>query len=119
MQPEVSDQGAEPLGINVRVARRCCDALVSQERLHVTQVGSALVEQERRGRMPKGMGGNYRHPSSLARELDSRVERLIAKGRAVPARENERRSREVDSSALQPHALDTFQKGEPFLERVR
>ena len=30
----------------MRVARRCCQALVPKKRLHVTQVGSALVEKE-------------------------------------------------------------------------
>ena len=44
VQPEVSDQGAEPLGIDVRVASRCCQALVPKKRLHVTQIGPALVE---------------------------------------------------------------------------
>ena len=31
MQPEVSHERAQPLGINVRVARDCCDALVAEE----------------------------------------------------------------------------------------
>ena len=33
VESEVSDDCAQPLGINVRVTRRCCDALVSQKRL--------------------------------------------------------------------------------------
>ena len=31
MQPEVSDDRAQPLGIDVRVAGGCCDALMAQE----------------------------------------------------------------------------------------
>ena len=45
-----------------------------------------------------GMGGNYRHKRALAGELDACVERLVAKGRADPARKYKRRSREVNSS---------------------
>ena len=30
---------AQPLGIDVRVARGCCDTFMAQERLHVAQVG--------------------------------------------------------------------------------
>ena len=118
-QPEVPDQRAKPLGIDLRVTCRCCQTLMPKEGLDVTQVGSALVEQQRRGCMPQGMGGNDRHPSAFAGELDPGVERLIAKGRAVPARKDERRSREVDSPTPKPHALDTFQESEPFLERIR
>src|SRR5260370_20679425 len=44
---------------------------------------------------------------------------LVAKGSAVTARKDERRSREVHSPTPQPHALYTFQEREPFLERVR
>ena len=29
VESEVSDERAQPLGINVRVARRCCDALMA------------------------------------------------------------------------------------------
>ena len=90
-----------------------------KEGLHVTQVGSALVEQQRRRRMPKGMCGNDRHPCTLAGELDPGVERLVAKGSAVTARKDERGSREVHSPSPKPHALHTFQKCEPFLERGR
>ena len=68
----------------MRVARGCCHALMPKKRLHVAQVGSALVEKERRGRMPQGMSGNDRHPRALAGELEPSVERLVAKGRAVP-----------------------------------
>jgi hypothetical protein len=108
VQPEVSDECAQPLGIDVRVARGCCDALMAQERLHVAQIGSTLVEEERGGRMPQGMSGNNRHPRALAGELEACVEGLVAKGRAVPARKDKRRSREVDSPSPQPHALDAF-----------
>jgi len=48
VQPEVSYDRAQPLGIDVRVASRCCDALMAQERLHVAQIGSTLVEEGRR-----------------------------------------------------------------------
>jgi len=58
MEPEVSDDRAESLGIHVRVTRVGCDAFMAQENLHVAQVGSALVEKECRGRMPQGMRGN-------------------------------------------------------------
>jgi hypothetical protein len=81
---------------------------MAQERLHVAQIGSTLVEEERGGRMPQGMSGNNRHPRALAGELEACVEGLVAKGRAVPARKDKRRSREVDSPSPQPHALDAF-----------
>jgi hypothetical protein len=67
--------------------------------------------------MPQGMRGNDWHPSALAGELEARVECLVPKGRAVPARKDERRSREVDSPTLpQPHAFDAFQESEPLLD---
>ena len=72
----------------MRVARGCCDALMAQERLHIAQVGSALVEEKSRGRMPKRMCGNDRHPRTLAGEFDPSVERLVAKGSAVTARKD-------------------------------
>ena len=50
---------------------------MAEKRLHVAQVGSALVEQDGRGRMPKGMCGNDRHPRTLAGEFDPSVERLV------------------------------------------
>jgi len=50
MQPEVSHERAQPLGIDVRVTRSGCDTLMAQERLDIAQVGSALVEQEGGGR---------------------------------------------------------------------
>ena len=56
--------------------------------LHVAQVGSAFVEEQRRGRMPKRMCGNDRHPRTLAGEFDPSVERLVAKGSAVTARKD-------------------------------
>ena len=52
---------------------------------------------------------------ALAGELEACVEGLVAKGRAVPARKDERRSREVYSPSPQPHALDAFQESEPSL----
>jgi hypothetical protein len=97
VQPKVSDQRAKSFGIDVGVARGCCDTLMAQEGLDVVQVGSPLVEQERGGRMPQGMSGNDWHPRPLASELEACVECLVAKGRAVPARKDERRSREVNS----------------------
>ena len=57
MQPEVSHERAQPLGIDVRVTRGGCDTLMAQERLDIAQVGSALVEQERGGRMTQRMSG--------------------------------------------------------------
>ena len=72
--------------------------------------------KKRGGRMPQGMSGNNRHPRTLAGELEACVEGLVAKGRAVPARKDERGSREVDSPSPQPHSLYTFQKSEPLLE---
>ena len=56
MQPEVSHERAQPLGIDVRVTRGGCDTLMAQERLDIAQVGSALVEQERRGESVKRSG---------------------------------------------------------------
>jgi hypothetical protein len=51
---------------------------------------------------------------ALASELEACVEGLVAKGRAVPAGKDERRSREVDSPTLpQSHAFDAFQESEP------
>ena len=94
IQPEVSHERAQPLGIDVRVTRGCCDTLMAQERLDIAQVGSALVEQEGGGRMAQRMSGNNRHPRTLAGELEACVEGLVAKGRAVPAWKDERRSRE-------------------------
>ena len=32
---------------------------MAQERMHAAQVGSALIEKERGGRMSRRMGGNY------------------------------------------------------------
>ena len=113
MEPEVFDDRAESLGIHVRVTRGSCDALMAQEGLHIAQVGSALVEKECRGRMPQGMRGDDRHPRALAGELEASVKGLVAKGRAIPARKDERGSREVDSPSPQPHAFDAFQEGEP------
>ena len=104
VQPEVSDDRAQPLGINVRVARRCRDALMAQEGLDVAQVGSALVEKEGGGRMAQGMSGNNRHARALASELEARVEGLVAKGRSVPAGKDERRSRK---SIPPPHRSRT------------
>ena len=86
MQAEVSDDRAQPLGINVGVARGRCDALMAQEGLDVAQVGSPLVEKESRGRMTQGMSGNNRYPRALAGDLKACIEGLVAKGRAVPAR---------------------------------
>jgi hypothetical protein len=86
VQAEVSDDRAQPLGINVGIARGRGDTLMAQEGLDVAQVGSALVEKEGSGRMPQGMSGNNRHPRALAGELEACVEGLVAKGRAVPAR---------------------------------
>jgi len=57
-------------------------------------------------RMPQGMSGNDRHPRTLAGELEPCVEGLVAKGGAVPARKDERGSREVDSPSPQPHAFE-------------
>jgi hypothetical protein len=73
VQAEVSDDRAQPLGINVGVARRCRDTLMAEERLDVAQVGSPLVEKESRGRMTQGMSGNNRHPRTLAGELEACV----------------------------------------------
>ena len=55
MQPEASHERAQPLRIDVGVARGRCDALMAQKGLHVAQVGSALVEEEGCGGMPQGM----------------------------------------------------------------
>ena len=69
--------------------------------------------------MTQGMRGDDRYPRALAGELKACVEGLVAKGRAVPARKDERGSREVNSpTPPQPHALHTFQKREPLLEQV-
>jgi hypothetical protein len=105
VQAEVSDDRAQPLGINVGVARRCRDTLMAEECLHVAQVGSPLVEKESRSRMTQGMSGNNWHPRTLAGELEAGVEGLVAKGRAVSAGKDERRSRKVDSPGAQPHPL--------------
>jgi hypothetical protein len=76
-------------------------------------VGTALVEEQHRGRMPKGMGRNDRHPSALAGEFDPGVECLVAEGSAISDGKEERRSREVYSPTPKPHAPDTFQECEP------
>jgi hypothetical protein len=85
MQPEVSHERAQPLGIDVRVTRGGCDTLMAHEPLDIAQVGSALVEQEGGDRMTQRMSGNNRHPRTLTGELEACVEGLVAKGRAVPA----------------------------------
>ena len=36
VQPEVSHERTQPLGINVRVARSCCNTLMDEERLDET-----------------------------------------------------------------------------------
>ena len=54
-------------------------------------------------------GTRARSQASLSRALKA----LLLKGRAVPARKDEHRSREVDSPSPQPHAFDAFQEGEP------
>jgi len=75
VQPEVSNDRAQPLGIDVRVAHGCCDTLMAQERPHVAQVGSSLVEQERGGRMTQGgariTGTRARWQPSLMRALNA------------------------------------------------
>ena len=48
--------------------------------------------------MPQGMSGNNWHPHALAGELEACVEGLVAKRRAVSARKDERRSREVETN---------------------
>jgi hypothetical protein len=63
--------------------------------------------------MMQGVRGNNRHPRALAGEFDPSVERLVAKGRTIAAREDEWRSREVHSPTTQPHSLDAFQESEP------
>ena len=108
MQPGASDKRAQPLGIDVGVASGRCDTLMAQKGLHVAQVGSALVEEEGGGGMPQGMSGNDRHARALTGDFKACVEGLVAKGRAVPARKNERGAREVDCPSPQPHALDAF-----------
>jgi hypothetical protein len=40
------------------------------EQTSVAQVSSALVEEERGGRMPQGMSGNDWHPRALAGEIE-------------------------------------------------
>jgi hypothetical protein len=74
MQPEVSHERAQPLGIDVRVTRGGCDTLMAQERLDIAQIGSALVEKEGGGRMTQRMSENNRHPRTLAGELEACVE---------------------------------------------
>ena len=77
MEPEVSDERAQQHGIDVRVARGCCDTLMAEELLDVTRVSSALVEKERGDRMPQGMSGNDWHSRALAGQLETRVECLV------------------------------------------
>jgi hypothetical protein len=57
--------------------------------------------------MAQRMSGNNWHPSALTVELDTGVECLIAKGRAVPARKDERRSREVYCPSPQPDPFNS------------
>ena len=90
-----------------RIAFEVILHLEGTRRQHVAQVGSALVEQDGRDRIPKRMCGNDRHSRTLAGEFDPSVERLVAKASAVTARKDQRRSREVHSPSPQPHALHT------------
>jgi hypothetical protein len=83
VQPEVSHDGAQPLGIDVRVARRLDTLMASRSACTSRRL---LVEKERRGCMPQGMSGNNRHPRSLAGQLEACVECLVAKRNRVPAR---------------------------------
>ena len=45
VESDIADDRAKTLGIDVRVASGCCQPFVSEKRLHVAQVGSALVQQ--------------------------------------------------------------------------
>jgi len=76
VESDIADDRAKTLGIDVRVASGCCRPFVSEERLHVAQVGSALVRRVG-SRMSQRIGGNDRHPRALAGELDAGVERLV------------------------------------------
>ena len=55
VQPDIADQGAKTLGIDVGVTRRRGDALVSQEGLQpLRRLASLFVEKGRGGGMPAG-----------------------------------------------------------------
>ena len=88
---------------------------MAKKRLHVAQVGSALVEKERGGRMPQGMSENNRHPRTLAGEFDPSVERLVAKGSAGLGQE---RLTEIPQSppppTPKPHAFTASERSEPL-----
>jgi hypothetical protein len=95
VQPEVSHDRTQPLGIDLRVVGVCCDTLMAQERLHVAHAGFAFVDQER-GSMTQGCaeitGARPLWQASLIRALNA----LLLKKRALPTKKDERRSREVD-----------------------
>jgi hypothetical protein len=104
---------------DVGISDSGADVFVSEELLNFPQILSYVVKEDRGRAVAQKMSGNDWHPRALAGELEACVEGLVAKGRAVPARKDERRSREVDSPSPQPHPLHTFQESEPLLERVR
>jgi hypothetical protein len=64
------------------------------------------------------MSGNDWHPSALTGELDTGVECLIAKGRAVSAWKHQLRSREVYSPTPQPDPFNALQESKPLRKRV-
>ena len=102
--------------IDMRVTGGRSEALVAQERLHVAQVGAALVEQERGGRVPQRVGGDGGHAGARARRFEADVECLVAEGPAIPSGKDQPRPRELNSPAAQPHAPDALQKREPLEE---
>jgi hypothetical protein len=69
VEPEVSDERAQSLGINVRVARGCCDALMAQERLDIAQVGSALSFSRATGFTSGRSSRQKRSPREFGAEL--------------------------------------------------
>jgi hypothetical protein len=97
VQPEVSHDGAQPLGIDVRVARRL-DTLMPRSACTSRRL---LVEKERRGCMPQGMSENDRHPRSLAGQLEACVERPVAKKEQGPG---QNRLTEIPGSSLDQSA---------------
>jgi hypothetical protein len=97
----------------VCIRSRRCEA-VAKKRLHVMQVGSAFVEEERRRRISKGcadmIGTRARSQASLMRALNAR---LLNGAPSRPGKINGDAAEFTPTP--QPYAFHTFQKAEPFL----
>jgi hypothetical protein len=68
--------------------------------------------------MPQGISGNDWHSRALTGELDAGVECLVAKWRAVPARKDKNRAREVSKSAPKNETTVAHESNKRRLKRL-